>query len=158
MFAKLNYLMKTPEFKAELIAHLMQMQEQAISHARKAMDEAQQEANNYGTPKDRYDGFRNQQLRKKDMFAKQVSQAMVNLDLLKKPELQKQQSEAGFGALIQTDSDLFFIAIGMGIIRFKNESVIVVSILVPIFQAMKEKKIGDSFSFNKRNFKILQII
>ena len=150
--------MKTPEFKAELIAHLIQMQEKAIAHARKAMDEAQEEANNYGTPKDRYDGFRNQQLRKKDMFAKQLSQAMVNLELLKKPELKKPQNEAGFGALIQTDSDLFFIAIGLGITHFKNEEIIVISILVPIFQAMKGKKTGDSFTFNQRNFKIMQVI
>ncbi len=150
--------MKTPEFKAELIAHLVQMQEQAIANARLAMDEAQEEANNYGTPKDRYDGFRNQQLRRKDMFAKQLNQAMLNLEMLSKPELKKSQNEAGFGALIQTDSDLFFIAIGIGLTRFKNEDVVVISMLVPIFQVMKGKKLGDHFSFNKRNFKIMELI
>ncbi|MBG0782108.1 MAG: hypothetical protein H0S84_07555 [Bacteroidales bacterium] len=150
--------MKTPEFEAELIVHLIQIQKQAIANASKAMDDAQVEAHNYGTPKDCYDGFRNQQLRKKDMFAKQLSRAMVNLVLLQRPELKKTHSEVVFGALIQTDSDLFLIAIGMGIIHFKNEDVIVVSVQVPIFEAMKGKKIGDSFSFNQRNFKILQII
>ena len=158
MIANLSNLMRTKEFKAELIQHLIAMQEAAIAHAQKAMDEAQEEANNYGAPKDRYDGFRNQQLRKKDMYAKQLSQAMQYLDLLKRPEINKPQKEVGFGALIQTDTDLFFIAVGLGLLQFKDEDVIVISMLVPIYHAMKTRKTGDSFSFNNKQYKILQII
>ncbi|HOI32060.1 MAG: hypothetical protein PHG67_04565 [Bacteroidales bacterium] len=150
--------MRTPEYKTELIQHLIHMQEAAIDHARKAMDEAQEEANNYGTPKDRYDGFRNQQLRKKDMFAKQMFKAMQYLDLLKKPEINKPQKEVGFGALVQTDSELFFVGVGLGIIQFQEEEVIVISMLVPVYHAMKSKKKGESFSFNNKPYKILQII
>lgn len=150
--------MKDQDYKAELVKHLSELQHKAIANAQKAMEEAQEEANNYGTPKDRYDGFRNQQLRRKDMFAKQLSQAMSNLELLNKINLEQQHHAVGFGTLVITDKALFFISIGLGIIRFNGEDVAVISMLVPLYHAMKEKKAGDTFSFNQHTYSILQLI
>ena len=149
--------MTTPGNKNEVIKHLIHLQKTAISNARRAMDEAQEEANNYGTPKDRYDGFRNQQLRRKDMFAKQLSQAGQNLELLRKPEILEPKNEVAFGALVQTNTDVFFISIGLGAVSFNSGQIIVISMLVPIFQVMKGKKVGDSFSFNNRDYTIKSI-
>ena len=42
-----------------------QLQQKVVDNLKAAMDEAQQSANEYGPPKDRYDSFRMQQLRKK---------------------------------------------------------------------------------------------
>lgn len=150
--------MKTKAYKAELVQYLIELQEQAISNARKAMDDAQEEANNYGAPKDRYDGFRNQQLRRKDLFAKQLSQAMTNLDLLNRLDETKQHHEVGFGTLVQTEKAMFFVAIGLGIVNFKGEDIAVISMLVPLFHAMKSKKVGESFSFNQNDFTIKQLV
>lgn len=158
MSAKLNNIVKDQDYKTELIKHLTEMQHQAISNARKAMEDAQEEANNYGTPKDRYDGFRNQQMRRKDMFAKQLNQAMNNLDLLNKLDLDQSHKTVGFGALVTTDRATFFVAIGIGIANFNGEDVAVISMMVPLFHAMKNKQVGDFFSFNEHEYKILQII
>ncbi len=149
--------MTTPVNKTELVKHLIQLQETAITNARQAMNDAQEEANNYGTPKDRYDGFRNQQLRRKDMFAKQLSQAGQNLELLRKPEILQPKNEISFGALVQTASDTFFVSIGLGSVSFNSEQIIVISMLVPIYHVMKGKKVGDSFSFNNKGYTIKSI-
>lgn len=158
VFAKLKNIVKDQDYKTELVKLMIEMQRQAISNTRKTMEDAQEESNNYGDPKDRYDGFRNQQLRRKDMFARQLNQAMSNLDLLNRIDLEQQHEVVEYGALVTTDSATFFVAIGIGITNFKGEDVAVISMMVPLFHAMKGKQVGDVFSFNKREYKILHII
>lgn len=156
--AKLKNIVKDQDYKTELVTHLIEMQRQAISNARKTMEDAQEEANNYGMPKDRYDGFRNQQIRRKDMFAKQLGQAMSNLDVLNRMDLEKPHKTVEFGALVTTDSATFLISIGIGITSFKGEDVAVISMMVPLFHAMKGKQPGDVFSFNEHEYRVLHII
>ncbi|MBZ0242665.1 MAG: hypothetical protein K8F24_05580 [Bacteroidales bacterium] len=154
--------MKGQDYKTALVKHLIEMQHQAVSNARQAMEDAQEEANEYGNPKDQYDGFRNQQIQRKDMFARQLSKAISNLDVLNRIDLEKKHDVVGYGALVITDKAIFFVAIGIGITKFKDEDVdedvAVISMLVPLFHAMKEKRVGDVFSFNKQEYKILDII
>lgn len=146
------------QYKTELISHCIILLEESMKSTMKAMEDAQEEANNYGMPKDRYDGFRNQLMRKKDMLAKQYDQLRINFEMIKKVDLEKVHSTAEFGSLIETDKSKFLICVGMGVIKFKGENIAVISKLVPIFQVMKDKKAGAEFSFNNVNHKILNII
>lgn len=146
------------DFKKRLLAHCLDVQASALQNARQAMDEAQEEANAYGTPKDRYDGFRNQQLRKRDLYGQQLEKAMQNIDLLKRVDLEKKQLQVNFGSLVRTDSTIFLLAIGMGIVKFEGMDIAVVSMLVPISHAMKGKRVGEKFSFNNREYLIKEIV
>lgn len=150
--------MKDLVFKAQLVEHLIKMQHTAIANVRKTMEGAQEEANKYGVPKDQYDGFKDQQMRRKNMFAKQLNTAMKNLELLNNLDLKQLHNSVGFGTLVQTESAVYFVAIGIGIIEFQGEDVAVISMLVPLFHAMKGKKKGDDFSFNDEHHTIIQLI
>lgn len=150
--------MKSIDFKKRLLAHCLDVQASALRNARQAMDEAQEEANAYGTPKDRYDGFRNQQLRRRDLYGQQLEKAMQNIDLLKRVDMEKKYEQANFGSLVRTDSTTFLLAIGMGIVKFEGMDIAVVSMLVPISHAMQGKGVGEKFSFNNREYLIKEIV
>ncbi len=145
-------------YKIRLIEHCLQAQETALSNARQVMDDAQEEANNYGPPKDRYDGFRNQQMRRRDLYGKRLEQAVQNISLLKSIDPMASRQSIGFGSLVVTDSTIFFVAIGMGLVQFEDEDVAVVSMLVPVYHVMKGKRVGDGFSLNENSYKVLDIL
>jgi hypothetical protein len=150
--------MKDKTYKINLLNHCLSVQESALANARNTMDEAQEEANAYGAPKDRYDGFRNQQMRRRDLYVKQLEQAMLNIDLLKRVDLEKKHNMVDFGSLVITDSTTFFVVVGMGLVSFQNQDVAVISMLVPIYHNMKGKRVGEFFEFNDKKYKILEII
>lgn len=150
-------MMKDKTYKINLLNHCLAVQEAALTNARNTMDEAQEEANAYGAPKDRYDGFRNQQMRRRDLYVKQLEKAMLNIDLLKRVDLEKKYNVVDFGSLVITDTTTFFVVIGMGLVSFQNQDVAVISMLVPIYHHMKGKRVGEVFEFNDIEYKILEI-
>jgi len=150
--------MKDQNYKIRLIEHCTGLQEQALTNIRKVMEEVEEEVAGYGPPKDRYDGFRNQQARRRNLYAKQMEQAAVNLQMLRGIDLNRNYDEVAFGALVLTDATPFLVAVGLGLIRFEEEDVAVVSVVVPVYHAMKGRKTGESFSFNQKNYKILGIV
>lgn len=68
--------------KEQLIAHCKNLQLETIKILESTMLEIQDSANDYGAPKDRYDSYRNQLSRKRDMVAKQLQQANEQFVLL----------------------------------------------------------------------------
>ncbi len=143
--------------KKELIAFCIAQQQQTVETARRAMEEAQREANDYGTPKDRYDGFRNQQLRKRDLQARQMQQALDSVAILELIDPETSSGQIGLGAIIDTDRMTFFIAVGMGMIDLNGKQIAVISPKVPIYSALRDKSVGDTFDFNNQKYKILNI-
>lgn len=121
------------------------------------MNESQAEANAYGPPKDRYDGFRNQQLRKGQLFEKQAEQVLQNIKALSIIE-ESSMFQVGFGALVETDKMLFFVSIGIGLIEFEGAKVAVISTQVPIYKVMHTLKSTDKFSFSGNTHTIKTII
>lgn len=130
---------------------------ETIHHLKSEMDEAQKAANEYGLPKDRYDSFRSQLLRKKDMFAQQLVKANEQIDLLGQIDPEKQCSYVEFGAIIITNKQKMFISIGLGKVEIDSDVVYAISPAVPIYKVMEGKKAGEEFTFNNNTFKIEQI-
>ncbi len=87
------------ELKRKLVEECRKQLEKVVNNLKTAMDEAQQSANEYGLPKDRYDSFRMQQLNKKNMFAQQMKKSLDELYALEKIDLKTELTKAGFGAV-----------------------------------------------------------
>jgi hypothetical protein len=143
--------------KKGLVEYCLGLQQAALNNALTAMDEAQEEANAYGPPKDRYDGFRNQQLRKRDLYGKQLEQANQNILMLNRIDLEKQHDSIDFGCMVVTDNSIFLVAVGLGLVTFEGVEVAVISMLVPIYHAMKGKRIGEQFNFRENAYQVLEI-
>ena len=103
--------MEQLELKIKLVEECKRMQQKIVDDLKAEMTEAQESANDYGMPKDRYDSFRMQLLNKKDMYAKQMEKALAELYALDKIDLKKLGEKANFGSVIITKDQKIFISI-----------------------------------------------
>ena len=121
------------------------------------MADAQQQANDYGQPKDRYDSFRAQLMRRRDMMAQQMSKEMQELKVLGQIDLKKEYAAVGFGAIVLTNDQNYFISIGQGKIELDGETFYTISPMVPMSQAMTGRKKGESFNFREKKIEIRDV-
>ena len=145
------------ELKRKLVEECRKQLEKVVNNLKTAMDEAQQSANEYGLPKDRYDSFRMQQLNKKDMFGQQMKKSLDELYALEKIDLKKEMTKAGFGAVVYTTEQKIFISIGLGKLLLDQETYFAVSVHVPLAIALNGKQKGDSFDINGKKIEILDL-
>jgi len=145
------------DIKTKLLEGCEKQLAETINNLKSEMEEGQKAANEYGLPKDRYDSFRTQLLRKRDMFAKQLAKANEQLDILIQIDTTKKYSKVEFGAVIVTNKQNLFISIGLGKIPVDNNDFYAISPAVPIYKVMEGKREGEEFAFNNVAFKIEKI-
>lgn len=61
------------------------------------------------------------------------------------------------GALVLTDSLNFYIGISASLFEYQNKRFIGLEPNAPIYAALKDAKAGDEVSFNRHNYKILEV-
>ena len=143
--------------KYELIEHCSKQLQKTIDNIEYAINDAQKSANDYGQPKDRYDSYRTQLLRKRDLMAKQLQEAIKQMDMLKKIDPKKMADRASFGTIVQTENQNIFISVGLGKIELNGMDFVVISPNVPIFEALRDKKKGEEFEFRGMRHKIVDL-
>lgn len=143
--------------KKKLLLACEKLQLASINSLKSTVDEAQKSSNEYGAPKDRYDSYRTQLLRKRDMFAQQLVKANEQLDVLKRIDTEKECSRVEFGAVVFTNKQNMFISIGLGKVQADDDFFYAISPAVPIYKAMEGKKAGEEFIFNDITYKIENI-
>ena len=145
------------KLKQNLIETCIFMQKQTMEEAEKLSVEIQLQINDYGQNKDRYDSFRTKMSRMKEMYIKQMENAAINIKTLLKISV-NEENTVKYGSIVITDKQRFFVAVGIGKIRFQNEDYFVISTVAPIFNTMKEKRVRDIFTFNNVTHTIQQIL
>ncbi len=143
--------------KEKLLVRCIELKEESETHILAAMNDAQQSANEYGPPKDRYDSFRAQLMRKRDMLAQQLAGIEEELRFLRQFKPGSVSTKVELGALVVLELQLLFIMAGIGKVEIEGESVYVVSPVVPLVAAMNGLKKGDSFIFRGNTMKIVNI-
>lgn len=58
------------------------------------------------------------------------------------------------GSLIYTNLEIFYISLGLGKIEFNEEIIFCLNMNSPLGKILSDKKIGDSFTFNSKNYEI----
>lgn len=149
--------MNISDLKQELLNTCLKEVEDRAESLRLVMQDAQQSANDYGQPKDRYDSYRAQLLRKRDMFGQQLQKILSQKNILEKVDPFKKHDEASFGSIVMTDKQNIFVSVGLGKVELNGESFFVISPAVPYFKAVEGKKRGDIFEFRGQKFSILEI-
>jgi hypothetical protein len=133
-----------------------QLQE-TINHIQSAVDDAQNGANEYGQPKDRYDSYKAQLYRKRDMFAQQLQKAIEQMEILHKIDPKDTRTEVGFGSIVITDKQKLIVAIGLGKLNVEGDDYFCISPLVPIYDAIKGKKANDTCEFRGNEIVIKEV-
>lgn len=122
-----------------------------------AMKEAQKAANDYGPPRDRYDAFRSQLLRKKDMYGQQLAKVNEQVEALDQITTDQLFDVVKHGAVVITDFQKLFISTSLGKFEVEGEIYFAISGAVPVFKAMEGLKAGESYAFNGKKIKILNV-
>ena len=143
--------------KKQLIEFCINHLNETIEQTRKMSEDIQSQVNDYGQNKDRYDSFRTKMMRTKEMYMQQMENAAANIKALsdisiKKTNIVKQ------GSIVITDKQHFFVGTGIGKIQFQGVDYFVISMVAPIFRAMKDKRIGDNFVFNNVKHTIKELL
>ena len=145
------------KIKEKLLAKCIALKEESEANTLAAMNDAQQSANEYGAPRDRYDSFRAQMMRKRDMLAQQLSTVEEELRYLRQVKPGTICTKVQAGALVELETQTLYIIAGIGKLIIDDIPYFVVSPVVPLVVAMKDMKKGDSFSFRGTTMKILEI-
>jgi len=143
--------------KEKLLKRCIEIKEETALNIQAAMDDAQQSANEYGPPKDRYDSFRAQLMRKRDMLGQQLAVVQEELRYLHQFKSGTASSRAEPGALVILSAQTLFISVGIGKVELDGQIFYVISPLVPLVEAMKNLKSGESFYFRGTKYEILEI-
>jgi len=146
------------ELKVKIYKRCIEKQKDLLENSKSAMDDAQKAANEYGPPKDRYDSFRTQLLRKRDLYAEQYEKALKeyrHLEILN-PEIKNNTVDVN--TLVITNIQKFYVSIGLGKIDLPDGIFFVVSPLAPIFQSLRGKKKGESITFKGQHIEVVNVV
>lgn len=150
--------MEKLDFKKQLVQVCKNIKTETETNLLAAIADAQQSANEYGQPKDRYDSYRAQLLTRRDMLAQQLERVQNEIGLLDRIDLSRVCDVGGFGSVVVTPVQKVFISIGIGKISMEGMGdFYAISASVPFAQAVKEKKAGDTVVFNGKKLEILQV-
>lgn len=150
--------MELIDIKIKLYHKCVEKQKDIVESAFNEMEEAQKMANEYGPPKDRYDSFRAQLLRKRDLHAGQYDKALKELEFLQKLDPRTINEKVYLNTLVITNIQKLYISIGIGKVEIPEGVFYVISPQAPIYQAIKEKTTGDTVVFNGQKITILEMV
>jgi hypothetical protein len=146
------------ELKRQLLHECMRIQNEHIDAARTAMEEAQESANeHHGAIEDKFESFREACQIQRDMYAKQLDEAMTGLTILKRVNIAKENPEIMLGSLVETNLQDFFISISLGALTLKDKTYFAISPMSPLFKAMTGKSKGEKFALRDKEYQIKNV-
>ncbi len=92
-----------------------------------------------------------------EKMGRQLAETQKLQTILSRVNATKVYDKVQSGALVETDSGYYFIAVGIGKMQIDNQEVFVMAPTSPLAQAMLGKATGDGISFNGKSFQIKSI-
>ncbi|MDK2978571.1 MAG: hypothetical protein PWP52_1285 [Bacteroidales bacterium] len=149
--------MEKKAVKKNIIKSCIELLEKNIKTSKDRIQEIIQTANDYEGDHDMFDPFKEDMMKKKDLQVKQMEKFLEDLKLVKMVDPERISDKVEFGAVIITDKQKMFVSAALGKITVDNESVYAISTQVPVYNAMKGLKIGDTFTINNNSFTIKDV-
>ena len=90
-------------------------------------------------------------------YEKELAFSQMEMNQLKLSDPLVANTMVGPGAIVMTEQLNVYISIPTDKIEINGENFIGISVKSPIYKVMQGKKKGDSFSFNERDYTILNV-
>jgi hypothetical protein len=121
-----------------------------------AMQDSQESANNQekSSAGDKYETSRAMGQIDRDMYAYQLLETEKDMTIITNLEIDKINQVIKPGSVFEINSQLIFVAIGLGTILVNNISVLVISYKSPLYEQLKFKTVGDLVFFKNENHQI----
>jgi len=151
---------RSGNLKSEVYLLCKKKLEERILNFDTAMKTAQEASNSEdkSSAGDKYETSRAMGQLDRDMNAKQLVEAQTELSNFLKISIEIKSDTIIPGSIIETNNGTFFIAAGIGTIELKKTKIVVLSPKSPLAIAMSGKKNNDQFSFNGKQFQIINIL
>lgn len=145
--------------KAALLHQLHTLLQAKIVEAQQALIATQASLGNEtkSTAGDKYETGRAMVQIELQKLAMQRDKIDQQIQLLTKVDPLKPCEKVEFGALVRTQKESYFIALGLGKVEFEGGLVYVISLDSPIGRALQDKKVGDRVNFQGRELQVLAI-
>ncbi|QMU27785.1 hypothetical protein [Adhaeribacter radiodurans] len=150
---------KNLEIKQRLLSECLRIQNVQIQTAKSAMDEAQESANEHQGAgiEDKFESFREACQIQRDMFAKQMDEAITVLAILKRIVATKENKIITLGSVVHTNLQKYFVSASVGEVQVNGEKYFAISTMSPIFKAMADKTTGETFTFRDKQYQIEEV-
>lgn len=136
--AFVDYLkQKVNDLESELVA----IKESATSETKSSMG-------------DKYETSREMMMQERNRLGSQLNVFSDQLAALNTLDVDKKFDEVSYGCIVQTSEAIFFISAAVGSLKIGELNYFAISGEAPLVKAMVGKKVGETFSFNKKNFSI----
>ncbi|HXA01091.1 MAG TPA: hypothetical protein VNW99_03830 [Cytophagaceae bacterium] len=144
--------------KKDVLNKCIEMQTNVVNTAKKAMDEAQESANEEkGSTEEKFDSFRESMQIARDMHARQVAEGIDGLGLLKRISIVPLIDHVKLGAIVCTTLQNYFISASLGEIEHDGKNYMAISTMTPLYQSLAGKQKGDKFNFRDGEYKITNV-
>jgi hypothetical protein len=146
--------------KTEVYQLCLNFIEQRIETAETALAQAQ-EASNDDTKSSAGDKFETtREMMQQDISRNKslLADARQSLSLLQNLEHTPVLATVRNGALVKTDQGTFYLSISTGQLQVQGQTIFAISAASPVGQLFIGKTVNDTFSFNNKQFRILEIL
>lgn len=140
-----------------VVSACMEHQQHVVDVAKYEMDSIQLQCNEYGANVDRYDAYRTKLMRQRDMYARQLANAMAAMAALRQIVDHPIPAKVVHGAIVITTMHRFLLSVGVGKFIVEDQVWYAISANTPIFMALKDRWVGDVVTFNGISQEILAI-
>jgi len=110
------------------------------------------------TQSEEADTGKSEMLNEIEKYAKYLESTENLKSQLKRVDISQSTETVGNGSLVETENNFFFIAVALGKIDIEDsKNYYSISTEAPIYNMLKGKKAGDSFSFNNLTYRIVNV-
>lgn len=150
----------TIEHKKELFIACTNYINDNIKVLEAALNDAQEAANSdtKGSAGDKHETGRAMMHIEKEKNAKQLSERLRLLEVLRLINPDESSKEVKIGSLVSTNNGIYFISIAMGKFNLDEDVIYIISPVSPIGQLLLGKVVGDEVKFNGRKFVIKGVV
>lgn len=146
------------KLKKEVLSIARQQQAEKVAMLKKAMDDAQESANESTSGiEDRFESFKEQCQIDRDMFARRWQEAGEVLSGLTKLAPEPARDIVGTGAMVVTERGTYLIGGSVGEVKVEGQSYFVISRESPVYQLMEGKTKGDRYVWAGEEAKIKDV-
>lgn len=145
--------------KAEVYEHCLKIVNDKLDTLQREFklysDSAQNETKS--TAGDKHDTGKAMMQMEQEKLGKQMSELLQQQKILRQPQFKEGHQKIQFGSLVKTQSSFYFIGISLGKFSIASQDILCLSVQSPFALAMLGLKQADKFTFNNKDFSIIDI-
>lgn len=145
--------------KKKIYHYYYNLLEDKIKGLRNKIEELTQDAQNdaKGSAGDKHETALAMMHLEQEKLSTQLKETIAQKNILESIDVTVTNSKVALGSLVYTDKFIFFISLALPKTVIENNEIIALSLHSPLGNEMKGKNCNDEFSFNKIEYKILNI-